>query len=152
MSKPLDAVLGRWQFNGIAAFQRGSPLALTATQGGRPNRERPVEPYGGRIQDRLTKYFDTGAFSIPVTYTYGNAAPTIPDLRGPGINNFDLSLFKSFKLHEKLSTQFRCESFNTFNRVQFAKPGVQIGSTGVGVITVQQNQPRKLQVALKMIF
>jgi hypothetical protein len=152
MSRPLDAVLGRWQFNGIAAFQTGSPLALTATQGGRPNRVRPVEQLDGRIQDRLNKYFDTDAFSIPVTYTYGNASPTIPQLRGPGMNNFDLSLFKTFKLHEKLSTQFRFEGFNAFNRVQFAKPGVQIGSTGVGVITVQQNQPRKLQVALKLIF
>jgi hypothetical protein len=68
------------------------------------------------------------------------------------MNNCDLSLFKTFKLHEKLSTQFRFESFNTFNRVQFAKPGLQVGSTALGVITVQQNQPRKLQLALKMIF
>jgi hypothetical protein len=151
-SKPLDLLLGRWQFNGIAAFQKGSVLALTATQGTRPNRVRPVEQYTGPIQDRLTKYFDTGAFSIPLTFTYGNASPTIPQLRGPGVNNFDLSIFKTFKLHEKLSTQFRFESFNTFNRVQFAKPGLQVGSTALGVITVQQNQPRKLQVALKMIF
>jgi hypothetical protein len=152
LSGPLELVVGRWQFNGIAAFQTGSPLALTATQGGRPNRDRKVEQYSGPIQDRLTKYFDVGAFSIPVTYTYGNAAPTIPELRGPGVNNFDLSLFKNFKLHEKVTSQFRLEAFNAFNRVQFAKPGVQIGSTAVGVITVQQNQPRKLQVALKMIF
>ncbi len=36
-----------------------------------------------------------------------------------------------------------------FHQVQFAKPGVRIGSTAVDVITVQQNQPRKLQVAQK---
>ena len=47
---------------------------------------------------------------------------------------------------------FKRESFNTFNRVQFAKPGLQNGSTAFGVISVQQNQPRKLQVALKVIF
>ncbi|MBI4905452.1 MAG: carboxypeptidase regulatory-like domain-containing protein [Acidobacteria bacterium] len=151
-SRPLDLVLGRWQFNGIAAFQKGTPLALTATQGVRPDRPRPAEQFSGPIQDRLTKYFDTGAFSIPVTFTYGNASPTNPHVRGPGINNFDLSLFKSFKVREKLSAQFRFESFNTFNRVQFAKPGLQLGSTAFGVITVQQNQPRKLQLALKLIF
>lgn len=151
-NKATDLILGRWQFNGIAAFQKGSPLALTATQGVRPDRARPVEQYSGPIQDRLNKYFDTGAFSIPLTFTYGNASPTIPQLRGPGINNFDLSLFKSFKVWEKLSAQFRFESFNTFNRVQFAKPGLQVGSNALGVITQQQNQPRKLQMALKFLF
>ncbi len=86
------------------------------------------------------------------TFTYGSASPTMPQLRGPGLNNFDLSLFKSFRVREKVSAQFRFESFNTFNRVQFAKPGLQAGSTAFGVITVQQNQPRKLQLALKLIF
>ena len=44
-NKSLDAVLGRWQFNGIAAFQTGSPLALSATQGTRPDRAPP----GGEV-------------------------------------------------------------------------------------------------------
>jgi hypothetical protein len=38
------------------------------------------------------------------------------------------------------------------NRVQLANPGVQDGTTSFGVITVQQNQPRKLQAAVKIIF
>ncbi|HTM47728.1 MAG TPA: carboxypeptidase-like regulatory domain-containing protein [Bryobacteraceae bacterium] len=151
-SKALDLALGRWQFNGIAAFQKGSPLLLTSTSGTRPNRNRPLEEIGGRIQDRLSHYFDTAAFSIPVQFTYGNAPPSEPDARGPGIANFDLSVFKTFRIAEKLSTQFRFESFNTMNRVQFAKPGLQNGSTAFGVISLQQNQPRKLQLALKMIF
>ena len=52
----------------------------------------------------------------------------------------------------KLGAQFRFESFNAFNRVQFGSPGTQNGTTAFGVITFQQNQPRKLQVALKLIF
>ena len=151
-NKPVDMMLGRWQFNGIAAFQKGSPLLLSATQGVRPDRVRPPQEIGGRVQDRLGHYFDTAAFAIPVTFTYGNAPPTEPDVRGPGIANYDLSIFKSFKVMEKLSTQFRFEGFNVFNRVQFAKPGLQVGSTALGVITVQQNQPRKLQLGLKLIF
>jgi hypothetical protein len=151
-SKSLDLALGRWQFNGIAAFQKGSPLVLTSTSGTRPDRIRPLQTIDGRIQDRLNRYFDTAAFSIPVQFTYGNAPASEPDVRGPGIANFDLSLFKTFRIVEKLTMQFRFESFNTMNRVQFAKPGLQNGSTAFGVITLQQNQPRKLQLALKMIF
>jgi len=151
-SRPVDLALGRWQINGIASFQKGSPLLLTATQGSRPDRIRPVQEIGGRVQDRLGKYFDTGAFAIPLTFTYGNAPAAEPDVRGPGIANYDLSLFKSFKFIEKLSAQVRFEGFNVFNRVQFAKPGLQVGSTALGVITVQQNQPRKLQLGMKLIF
>jgi hypothetical protein len=151
-NRPLEIVLGRWQFNGIAAFQKGSPLLLSATQGVRPDRLRPVQEIGGRIQDRLGHYFDTAAFAIPLTFTYGNAPPSLPDVRGPGIANYDLSIFKTLKVMEKLSAQIRFEGFNVFNRVQFAKPGLQVGSTALGVIAVQQNQPRKLQLGLKLIF
>ena len=34
---------------------------------------------------------------------------TLPDVRGPGINNFDLSLVKAFKIGERLKAQFRGE-------------------------------------------
>ncbi|MBI3210787.1 MAG: TonB-dependent receptor [Candidatus Solibacter usitatus] len=151
-NKPTDLVLGRWQFNGIASFQKGFPLALTSTGAARPNRARPVQPLDGRIQDRLNHYFDTAAFAIPAAFTYGNTPPTLPDVRGHGVNNFDLSVFKSFRLREGFSTQFRFESFNALNRAQFANPGVQNGTAAFGVMSVQQNQPRKLQVALKFIF
>src|SRR2546427_4621245 len=149
MERPARPHLGHWQFNGIAAFQKGFPLALTSTGAARPDRIRPVQSVEERVQDRLNHYFDTAAFAIPQSFTYGNAPATEPDVRGPGIANFDLSLFKTFRVSERLSTQFRFETFNTFNRVQFANPGLQNGTAAFGVITVQQNQPRKLQLALK---
>ncbi len=151
-SRSLDLLLGRWQVNGIAAFQKGFPLALTSTGALRPDRVRPVEELTGPTQQRLTRYFDTAAFAIPRQFTYGNNPPTSPDIRRPGLNNFDVSLFKTFRLMEKLSAQFRFESFNTFNRAQFGAPGTQNGTAAFGVITFQQNQPRKLQLAMKMIF
>src|SRR4029079_10714744 len=96
-NRPVDLALGNWQLNGIASFQKGSPLLLTATQGTRPDRIRPVESIDGRVQDRLNHYFDTAAFAIPLTFTYGNAPAAEPDVRGPGIANYDFSLFKSFR-------------------------------------------------------
>jgi hypothetical protein len=73
-------------------------------------------------------------------------------VRSPGIDNTDLSLSKNFRFRDRITTQLRFESFNTFNRVQFANPGTQLGTTSFGVITAQQNQPRKLQAAVKIIF
>jgi hypothetical protein len=63
-----------------------------------------------------------------------------------------MSLFKNFSIVERLRAQLRFESFNVFNRVQFAAPGTQAGATSFGVITAQQNTPRQLQVALKLLF
>ena len=151
-SRPADLLFGQWQLNGISTFQKGFPLALSSTGATRPNRIRPVAAIPGSIQEKISGYFDTAAFAIPAAFTYGNAPPVEPDVRAHGISNYDLSLFKSFRVMEKLNAQFRFETFNTFNRVQFGRPGVQNGTTAFGVITAQQNVPRKLQLALKFIF
>ncbi len=151
-NKPIDLLLGQWQLNGITTFQKGFPLALSSTGAARPNRIRPVQEVPGAIQTKLAQYFDTGAFAIPAAFTYGNAPPVEPDVRAHGVANYDWSLFKSFQVMENLKAQFRFETFNTFNRVQFGRPGVQNGSTAFGLITAQQNVPRKLQLALKFIF
>jgi hypothetical protein len=151
-NRGVDMALGGWQLNAITTFQGGFPLALTATAGSRPERIRPVQQLSGSIASRVNMYFDTGAFALPAAFTYGNAPPTEPDVRGPGIDNTDLSLSKNFRIKETMRAQLRFESFNTFNRVQFSNPAIQDGATSFGVITAQQNQPRKLQAAVKIIF
>ena len=60
-------------------------------------------------------------------------------VRGPGINNFDLALFKNFELGQAMRLQFRLESFNAFNHTQFEPGGVERNSLiradrGVGSI------------------
>ena len=151
-NRGLNAVLGGWQMNQITTFQGGFPLAMTATSGVRPNRIHPLATPSGSIASRVLQYFDTSAFALPAAFTYGNAPATEPDIRTPGIDNTDLSISKNFRFRERVTTQLRFESFNTFNRVQFAGPGTQLGATSFGVITTQQNQPRKLQAAIKIIF
>jgi hypothetical protein len=151
-NRAADAVIGGWQLNAITSFQSGFPLSLTSTGSPRPNRIHPVQQLSGSIASRVLQYFDTSAFAIPAAFTYGNAPATEPDIRTPGIDNTDLSLLKNFRIVEKVKAQLRFESFNVFNRVQFGSPGTQVGTTSFGVITAQQNQPRKLQVALKIIF
>jgi hypothetical protein len=49
--------------------------------------------------------------------TFGTAS--IGDCPGPGIANTDFSLYKNFKIREKVTVQFRLEFFNIFNKVQF---------------------------------
>ena len=42
-------------------------------------------------------------------------------IRGPGINNWDLSITKQTALKEHTSLEFRAEFFNAFNHVQFLR-------------------------------
>jgi hypothetical protein len=149
----VNLLVGGWQINGIATFQGGQPLVMTSIGGSglRPNVVKPTHPFGGPIQARLTRYFDTSAYAVPAAFTYGNSPGTAPNLRTPGVANYDASLMKKFKF-EHLTVQFRAETFNVFNRAQFSGPGTQAGSTSFGVITTQANTPRQIQLALKLLF
>jgi hypothetical protein len=48
--------------------------------------------------------------------------------------------------------QFRTEVFNLFNRVQFGYPGTSLGTPQFGVISGQYNNPRLVQLALRLLF
>lgn len=86
-------------------------------------------------------------------FTHGNMGRNV--LRGPGINNWDISLMKDIKLTESKSLEFRSEFFNAFNHVQFYSPTFQDGSIGgdslFGQVTSDRG-PRVIQFALKAYF
>jgi hypothetical protein len=159
LNKWADLVAGGWQANAIVTFQTGVPLALSATNvanifnpGERPNNNGNSALLSGSVQDRLNRYFDTSVFSQPATYTLGNVSRTLPDVRSPGLRNFDISLFKDFKLRESLVLEFRAESFNALNTPQFGGPNTSVTSTAFGVISSQANAPRQNQMALRIRF
>lgn len=159
-----DAVLGGWQVNGILALQTGFPLIIgnganttlgSASAGNeslRPNNNGQSAKLDGPVESRLDRYFNTSVFSAPPPFTFGNTGRTLPDVRGPGIHNLDFSLFKNFKIKERLTAQFRGEAFNITNTVQFGPPNSTLNSNQFGKITTQVNSPRQLQFGLKLLF
>lgn len=158
-NRVVDAFLGGWQMNGILTFQRGFPLALTTTNtsnsGGnvlRPNSAGRSADLGGPVKDRLTRYFDTSAFTLPAPFTFGSVSRTLPDVRGPSLRNFDYSLFKNFRLHESFALQFRAESFNLTNSPSFGEPNQNLNAAQVGQITGTSNIARQVQFGLKLLF
>jgi hypothetical protein len=76
--------------------------------------------------------------------------------RGPSFSNLDSSIFKYFNFTETVRLQFRAEFFNTFNHPQFGQPatGNLNFTTPVGFssITSTRNNPRLIQLALKLFF
>jgi hypothetical protein len=55
-------------------------------------------------------------------------------LRAPGISNWDTGLFKNFTITERLSFQFRFESFNAWNHTQWGVPVRNVADSRVGQI------------------
>lgn len=165
--------LGGWQFNGIVTLQTGTPFNVTANNDGLVDGNNPVyancigDPFAGATRNpRL--YTTTGfiinpaAFSQPGHGQFGTCAPY--QFYGPGIQTWDLSLFKQFRFTDRYSLQFRTEFFNAFNHPNFANPSANIGSLGsfgkvsntlapiLGTDSGGPGDPREIQFALKLYF
>jgi hypothetical protein len=159
-NKPLNAVLGGWQINAITSQHNGFPLSPTTqntSQSGsnslRPNIVSGVSPVvGGAPRSRLSDYLNIAAFSQPAPFTFGNAPRTLSKVRAPGYHDLDFSMFKNFHPTERTNVQFRAESFNLFNQVQFGAPNMVLSSGQFGKITSQANTPREIQAAIKILF
>jgi len=152
-----------WSVSGDTTFQDGLPLGLTATPnvtgfnlGLRPNVVPGCNPVThGSATSRLTDWFNPSCFTVPAAYTLGDESLTDPVLRGPGINNFNFALLKRTTITERFRLEFRAEIFNIFNRVQFGLPNTTITTAAnptTGYITTQLNQPRLIQLALRLVY
>lgn len=158
-SRPLDALVGGWQINGILTEHTGFPLSPstqnTSNSGSnvlRPNLTGVSPVVHGSVRSRLNGYLNTAAFSQPAPFTFGDAPRTLSDVRAPGTHNLDFSVFKNFTAMEKVNVQFRAEAFNLLNQVVFSSPNMVFTSGQFGVITSQANTPREIQFALKVLF
>jgi hypothetical protein len=154
-----DKLISGWGVNGVTTFQSGNPLPISVAvnqngfgAGQRPNRTGTPAEIEGPAQERLNRWFNTAAFSVPGPWRFGNASRTMPDARSHGISNYDLTVFKNTKVTERVGIQFRTEVFNLFNRVQFGYPGTALGNPQFGIISGQANSPRLVQLALRLIF
>ena len=116
----------------------------------RSTRERH---YGELVaRNRLTRYFNTGAFAQPADYTYGNLAANIGTVRSPGMNNVDTTLAKDFRFTETAKLQLRFSVFNLLNHPVFSGPNTTFGNANFGVVSSQANYSRQLEIGVKILF
>ena len=97
----------------------------------------------------ISQWFTTTAFALPALGTFGSAGRSL--VRGPGINDWDVSFIKKTQLRERVALQFRAEFFNLFNHTQFSGVGTGFGSATFGQVTSARN-PRVSQLALRLTF
>jgi hypothetical protein len=129
--KAAKALIGGWQVSGIATDESGSPLTVTvpfdnaninpSSETQRANAVPGVSVLPSGFQQNVFHWYNPAAFALPAPYTFGNLSRN--NLRGPSFLDFDFALFKNFQLSESKTLQFRAETFNIFNNVNFSPPG-----------------------------
>ncbi len=156
------AVLGGWQINGIFSAYQGRPYTVTAS-GAALNMPgnlqtadliNPTVAKLGLVGDDGT-WFDTSAFARPTGVRFGNVGRNT--MRGPGVVNTDLSLFRTFKLKERFNLQFRGEAFNLSNTPHFGNPNGNRNSSNFGKILATQSadalgRSREFRFGLRLGF
>lgn len=109
------------------------------TGGGTPTAE--TNPYFRRVGSGQSVDQGGGRF--------GNAGRNT--IRTPGLNEWNVSLFKRTSVKEGHVLEFRSEFYNALNHANFMAPDVNIGSPTFGIIT-QTRDPRIIQMVLKYEF
>ena len=130
-------LLGGWTVSGIALMQSGNPLSVNAGTNtlGLSGSTTDHADLVGKITypHTASQWFNpAGAFAQPAPLTFGDSPKNI--VKGPGRDNWNLSLFKDFHFSERSGMQFKAESFNTWNHTQFTgvNTGVLNGTPGTG--------------------
>jgi hypothetical protein len=150
----LNHIIGGWQASAIFTAQAGPPLAWGNLI------------YDGRFTDiaipagerTLERWFDTSGFERDTQKQLGANIRTFPlrisDVRGDGINLWDMSAFKNFNVREGIKLQLRAEAEGALNHPNFDSPNTNPTSTLFGTVTGTQEGEgaRRIFIGLKLIF
>jgi hypothetical protein len=167
-------VFGDWQLSGVLSLMTGRPMtfgtnvsANTPGSSITPDQIAPfVVTHNVAGPSGTATWFDTSAFKQPLdadgkTPHFGNMGRN--NLNGPGLFDLDLSLFRKFKITEKVVAELRAETTNFTNTPSFAAPNLTVGDANFGKITSTLNGlianqsvggtgPRVLTFALRIKF
>ena len=156
-NKWMNIVAGGWQVNSIYSAQTGGPIVWvngsTTTPGDYVYFGAPIT-----LDNRQTNTisFNTSAFdknsADQFNYHVRTFSTTYGNLRTDGINNWDVSMLKNFRIREKANFQLRFETFNVLNHATFSAPNVTATNASFGLITAQANRPRTVQAGARFVF
>lgn len=155
----VDWTLGGWSVNGIGTWQSGFPIFITQPNNNsviganhqRPNATGLSAATSGSTTDRIDGWLNPAAFSQAPQYTFGNISRFL-NLRGPSTSNVDVSIFKTLAIRERIRAQFRAEALNAANTPIFGIPNTTFTNAQFGQITSQVNNPRLIQLGLRVTF
>jgi hypothetical protein len=152
----LRYVAGGWSLGGVAIIQSGPPVTIVdqtnncncfSSGAQRPNvLTNPNLPSGRRT---VGEWFDTGAFSQPSIFAFGDEGVGV--VRAHGLVNLDLSVLRAFQITEKIHAELRGEFFNVLNHTNLGLPGLSFGAAAFGAIN-SAGPGREVQIGARVTF
>ena len=150
----VNGFLGGWQFEGYFEGQSGPSLGFgnSIFRGDLGDVPLPVS------ERRQQQWFNVDAGfernnSRALQFNLQGLSTRFNNVRADGINNFNLSFMKNFRLKERFTLQYRFETFNSLNHMQFGSPNTTPTSTAFGTITaVNGHGARELNMVFKLLF
>jgi len=163
------ALLGGWQLNGIFSSYSGNPFTVTSasTSLNAPGNSQTADQIKPEVKilggtGSGQPYFDPLAYAPVTAVRFGTSG--LNSLRGPGVVNLDLGLFREFSATERVKIQFRAEGFNITNTPHFNNPGTNVSNlrlnsdgsvanlAGFAEITSAQDDERQFRFGLRISF
>jgi hypothetical protein len=162
----VGAVLGNWEISGTIRLTSGLPLLPVRYS------SNPLSQYGfpgpglpdviGDPQpanQNPSHWISSAAFIAPPAYTYGNEPQHMTQLREAATKNFDVAIAKYFG-PERFRAQLRGEFLNAFNHPIYggeyyggsSNIGVCLDCGNLGIVYGTRNDPRNIQLSLKLLF
>jgi hypothetical protein len=173
----VDGFLGGWQVSGTYQFQSGFPL----TFGNLYYDGDPTELVSniGKKMNGGTAGLDFPAWDVSRFYFHdapvqingvvdparqradpriqlGNNVryfpSTLPDVRTDNLHLMDLGFYKNFNLPSSMRLQVRIEAINALNYTVLWNPGVDPRNAQFGLVNQDRNNPRDIQIGLRLTF
>ena len=176
MNRVLDGAVGGWSVDAITTMQKGNPFTVTAPNHvAWPADQIRADRYCNGRSELKNKnlrtnglyWIETGPVSAvnsscfvdPATdphntggtpWSFGTSGFDI--LTGPGLNNWDMGVHKTFPIHDAMNFVIRGEFFNAWNHAQFANPDSGVTDATFGQVHATQHAPRQIQIGATLSF
>ena len=169
-SKLARAILGGWQVNAIVTYFAGVPVAAPSgafSSGIDPNvADANHQAFFNTCYINLSGVrTDCSSASQPAawtqqpSFTLNTLTTVLPNIRVQRPPLADMSIFKTFPIHERLRFQLRGEAFNVTNTVYFPAPNTTLTSAlfgqtvlATGGFSSTSNDPRAIQLSARLVF
>ncbi len=141
-SNAWDYAIGGWQLNSTTTWQSGLAFTPSVSGANCSVNSGPCRPDligDADVSDQNRNQWFQGGIGPGTPWAkaadgqFGNAKRG--SLRGPAFFQTDLSIFKNFRITEKVKAEFRAEVFNLFNNVNLGLPTTEVDNPNAGRIT-----------------
>jgi hypothetical protein len=152
------SIVNGWEVASIARLHSGAPFGVSngvdANLDGSSSDRAQLTGLSVKGPKTVSEWFNIAAFSqnpaVSGKLVDGNSPPYF--INAPGFAGVDLTLARTFPIHDKVNFQFRAEAGNAFNIASYASPGTTVNTGTFGVITATSSTQRQIQIGGKFNF